>query len=87
MLSAEPRLRGGQTAFKDEILYLESKVGRRIGVIRATGDPVEQLSEAARSQGASLLVTGGRGPSRAGVTESVSARLAHRADCSVLIVR
>ena len=87
LLSAEPRLRGGQTALRDEILDLQRKAGRRIRVIRATGEPVEQLSGAARGQGASLLITGGRSPFRPGVTESVSARLAHRAGCSVLIAR
>ena len=87
LMSAEPRLRGGQTALGDEILDLERKVGRRVRVIRATGEPVEQLAGAARSQGSSLLITGGRSPFRPGVTESVSARVAHRAGCSVLIAR
>jgi nucleotide-binding universal stress UspA family protein len=50
-----------------------------------TRDPVTALVEA--SQQADLLVVGGRGLHGVRALGSVSERVAHRADCSVLVVR
>ena len=51
------------------------------------GSPHRRIVEVANDVGASLIVMGGRGRTGLAALGSVSERVAHRADCSVLIVR
>jgi len=52
-----------------------------------TGSPPAQIIEVANEIGASLIVIGSRGMTGVRALGSVSERVAHRAPCSVLIVR
>lgn len=53
-----------------------------------SGEPAEQLVEAARALGADLMVVGRRDRSpRRGLLGSVSSRVVRRAGCDVLVVR
>jgi nucleotide-binding universal stress UspA family protein len=56
-------------------------------IFRDVGPPHHGVAAAARDFGASLIVTGSRGLTRVASIRSVSERIAHAADCSVLVVR
>jgi nucleotide-binding universal stress UspA family protein len=51
------------------------------------GSPHRRIVEVANGVGASLIVIGSRGRSGLAALGSVSERVVHHADCSVLIVR
>jgi nucleotide-binding universal stress UspA family protein len=87
LLSVEPRLRGDRTALRTEIDELELEAERRVSHIQAAGEASEQIVAAAAEENADLVVTGGRDPSGVPPFGSVSATVAHRARCSVLIAR
>jgi nucleotide-binding universal stress UspA family protein len=56
-------------------------------VMSVAGDPVEALVSMAGSAGAGLLVTGSASRRGVAALASVSERIAHRAPCSVLVLR
>lgn len=73
----------------EQALAVAERLAERLGVplrtVRADDDPVGELVEAARDAG--LLVVGSRGLRGLRALGSVSERVAHRATCSVLVVR
>jgi len=60
---------------------------RSLSVGEGDGDVAEQITDAANEMGAALLVVGARGHTGLRSLGSVSEKVAHRAPCSVLIVR
>lgn len=83
---------GGTDPALDHVLELEAQAGARElasdpAVVVVPGDPVESLPVLAAGSGIDLLVLGSRGHSGARALASVSERVAHRARCSVLVMR
>jgi nucleotide-binding universal stress UspA family protein len=83
---ADGRLEAGRT-LDEEAAAVAQQIGVEPALLETYGDPAERISEAARHEGASLIVIGSRGLGRARVLGSVGERVAHEAPCSVLVLR
>jgi nucleotide-binding universal stress UspA family protein len=70
----------------DEAALLADASGEKVQVIRPDGDKIEQIVKLADHE-VNLVVLGSRGTSGVKSLGSVSERVAHRAPCSVLVVR
>ena len=66
-----------------------SKAGVSAKFLEQNGDPTDALLDAAEDGGADLIVVGSRGENVAGraMHGSVSTKLLHHADCTVMVVR
>jgi len=56
-------------------------------VLSVTGDPASRLATMATTTAAGLVIVGSTGRAGLSAVASVSERVAHRAPCSVLVVR
>jgi len=81
----ENTARDATTRTRDALARLTAN----IAVMVRTGDPAEEIVDAAKEQGATLIVVGsrGRGGVRSALLGSVSDRVLHLAHCPVLVVR
>lgn len=79
----------GREVLEEQVRWIEDEGGTVAGAHLREGRAVEEIVEQAEEVGADLLIVGGRGMGRLGrlVVGSVSAGLAHRSSCPVLIVR
>jgi len=74
-------------ALLDELTKLGSSAGVEVEVHAATGEPAEAIVRVATRVGADLIVVGNKGMRGAKrVLGSVPNSIAHKAECSVLIV-
>lgn len=71
----------------DEAVALLEATGREPVIKVEQGSPHRVIVETANGANAALIVMGSRGRTGVAALGSVSERVAHRADCSVLIVR
>ncbi|HEX6457807.1 MAG TPA: universal stress protein [Thermoleophilaceae bacterium] len=88
LVSVRERSQGAglRQALADEAALLAEACGEEIPVLRPDGDKVERILELAKRD-VDLIVLGCRGTSGFKSLGSVSERVAHRAPCSVLVVR
>ena len=84
MHDEDPEVR---TALGRQAVELEEATGREPTVVTTDGKPAEAIVDAARAVDATLIVVGSRGRTGLQALGSVSERVAHRAPCSVLVVR
>lgn len=76
----------GRGVAEEGVAIIES-CGREAVIRVERGSPHRRIVEVAHETGAGLIVMGSRGRTGLAALGSVSERVAHRADCSVLIVR
>jgi nucleotide-binding universal stress UspA family protein len=74
-------------ALAEELAALASAAGVDPVVVDSRGPAHAAIATAGRTVGASLIIVGSRGLSGARALGSVSERVAHEAQCSVLVVR
>lgn len=86
LLHARPRLFGAPADARDGALVRE-RTGREPVWLVPDEPAAAAIPEAAEASGASLVVVGRRGLGGVRALGSVSERVAHRAGCSVLVVR
>jgi nucleotide-binding universal stress UspA family protein len=74
-------------AFSEQAISLTQATGSEPVVMEPEGDAHRRVPELARQEGVSLTVVGSRGLTGVKSLGSVSERIAHSSDCSVLIAR
>ena len=86
VICVEPTPYGDEARLAEQLRSLVA-TGIQFQTSRGAGDAREEIPREAAAARSSLVVTGDRREPRAIRGESVSARVAHRAGCSVLIAR
>jgi nucleotide-binding universal stress UspA family protein len=76
----------GKSVVDTQVTEISEATGQRPALLRPGGHPTEQIVEAAKQRGTSLIICGRRGLSGIKALGSVSERVAHQAECSVLLV-
>lgn len=74
-------------ALAEQVTAARDLTGTEPTVVSERGDPVDTVCDVAREAGARLVVTGSSGRRGVAALGSVSERIAHRALCSVLVLR
>jgi len=74
-------------ALAEQTTLVREITGKDPVVVSVSGAPADRLPAMASSIGAGLIVLGSHGKRGARALASVSERVAHRADCSVLVLR
>ncbi len=76
----------GQRLIEDQIVEIATVSGREAQLTETSGHPTEVIVEAAREKRSSLIICGRRGLRGIKALGSVSERVVHRAECSVLLI-
>ena len=89
MCSSDLRVRAAREAAMTEVLARGRAHGVATSFLIWEGDPAESIIEAARSEGADLILIGNRGHSGMGrvLIGSVSDEVVRSAHCPVIVVR
>jgi nucleotide-binding universal stress UspA family protein len=74
-------------AFSEQVTDMSQVTGSQPTVVETPGDAHRRVPELARQESVSLVVVGSRGLTGVKALGSVSERVAHSCDCSVLIAR
>jgi len=77
---------GADEVVADQAAEIASAVGQEPEVIKPDGHATEQIVEAAKERGVSLIVCGRRGLTGLRSLGSVSERVVHQAACSVMLI-
>jgi nucleotide-binding universal stress UspA family protein len=75
-----------EAVLDDQMQEIRSVTGREPSLTRGTGAATDQIVEAAKERSSSLIVCGRRGLKGIRSLGSVSERVVHQAECSVLLV-
>lgn len=87
VLSVEPGPHGAPKRIAVDAVNMTAELGGDPTLLRASGHAEEHILQIAASQSVSLVVLGSRGLTGVRALGSVSERVAHRAQCSVLVAR
>ncbi len=75
-----------QRLIEDQLVEIARVSGREAPLTEASGHPTEVIVDAARDKRSSLIICGRRGLRGIKALGSVSERVVHRAECSVLLI-
>lgn len=73
-------------ALEEQIAEIRNLTGEEPGLTEPSGHVTQEIIEAAKAKGSSLIVSGRRGLHGIRALGSVSERVVHRAECSVLLI-
>jgi nucleotide-binding universal stress UspA family protein len=77
---------GADEVLAEQTAEIAAAIGKEPEVLKPAGHATERIVEAARERGSSLIVCGRRGLTGIKSLGSVSERVVHQAECSVLLI-